>query len=156
MLEDCKTAQERWGGVHDMIDRLLAERRALVEVWQPLKAKPSLTTDDTAKVQSLCELLVDYVSAGHFALYEQLALEAQDFHDDKALRLLNRLLPEIDTTTQLAIEFNDKFDTPAHCSQQLEDLPFSLQALCAVMSERFTYEDQLIKELHDVHSEKAV
>ncbi|MEC8915981.1 MAG: Rsd/AlgQ family anti-sigma factor, partial [Pseudomonadota bacterium] len=26
MLEDCKTAQERWGGVHALIDRWLEQR----------------------------------------------------------------------------------------------------------------------------------
>ena len=93
-------------------------------------------------------MLVDYVSLGHFTLYEQLALEAKEFHDDGALVLLKELLPEIDSSTEVAIEFNDKYDTKDHCNAKLEALPFSIKALILVMAERFQFEDRLIEELH--------
>ncbi|WP_343771928.1 Rsd/AlgQ family anti-sigma factor, partial [Marinomonas arenicola] len=111
MLERCKTAQERWGGVHEIIDRWLAQRRQLIEAGMQLRERGEYTPTDTPKIQAFCELLVDYVSVGHFNVYEQLALEAKDFRDDHALTLLKELLPEIDGTTQLALEFNDKYDT---------------------------------------------
>ncbi|MBU1296409.1 MAG: sigma D regulator [Gammaproteobacteria bacterium] len=156
MLEGCKTAQERWGGVHIIIDRWLGQRRQLLEMGIYLRERGEFTPTDTPKIQSFCEQLVDYVSAGHFTVYEQLALEAKEFHDDGAVILLRELLPLIDSTTEVAIEFNDKYDTKEHCNAQLEALPFSLQALAVVMAERFQYEDQLIKELHEAHSEKSV
>ena len=155
MLEGCKTAQERWGGVHIIIDRWLEQRRQLVEMGVYLRERGEFTPTDTPKIQSFCELLVDYVSAGHFTVYEQLALEAKEFHDDGAVVLLRKLLPLIDSSTEVAIEFNDKYDTKEHCNTQLEALPFSLQALAVVIAERFQYEDQLIKELHEAHSEKS-
>ena len=155
MLEGCKTAQERWGGVHVIIDRWLEQRRLLIEQWLYLRDRGEFTPTDTPKIQALCEMLVDYVSAGHFTVYEHLALEAKEFHDDSALVLLRDLLPLIDSSTEVAIEFNDKYDTKEHCNAQLEALPFSLQALTLVMVERFQYEDQLIKELHEAHSEKS-
>ena len=155
MLEGCKTAQERWGGVHIIIDRWLEQRRQLVEMGVYLRERGEFTPTDTPKIQSFCELLVDYVSAGHFTVYEQLALEAKEFHDDGAVVLLRKLLPLIDSSTEVAIEFNDKYDTQEHCNAQLEALPFSLQALAVVIAERFQYEDQLIKELHEAHSEKS-
>ncbi|MEL0614130.1 MULTISPECIES: sigma D regulator [Marinomonas] len=155
MLERCKTAQERWGGVHEIIDRWLAQRRQLIEAGMQLRERGEYTPTDTPKIQAFCELLVDYVSVGHFNVYEQLALEAKDFRDDHALTLLKELLPEIDGTTQLALEFNDKYDTKEHCNGQLEALLFSLQALSVIMAERFEYEDRLIKELHEAHSEQS-
>ncbi|MBJ7537826.1 sigma D regulator [Marinomonas transparens] len=155
MLERCKTAQERWGGVHEIIDRWLEQRRQLIEALIYLRERGEFTPTDTPKIQALCEMLVDYVSVGHFNVYEQLALEAKDFEDDKALVLLRELLPQIDSTTEVAIEFNDKYDTKDHCNDQLEALPFSLQALSVVMADRFQHEDQLIKELHEAHSEKT-
>jgi len=100
MLERCKTAQERWGGVHDMIDRWLEQRRKLIELCIYLRERGEFTPTDTPKIQTLCEMLVDYVSVGHFTVYEQLALEAKEFHDDGALVLLKELLPEIDSSTQ--------------------------------------------------------
>jgi len=55
----------------------------------------------------------------------------------------------------VAIEFNDKYDTKDHCNAQLEALPFSIKALILVMAERFQFEDRLIEELHEAHSEKS-
>lgn len=155
MLEGCKTAQERWGGVHVIIDRWLEQRRQWVETCVYLRERGEFTPTDTVKIQFLCEMLMDYVSAGHFAVYEQLALEAKEFKDDSATVLLSELLPLIDSSTQIAIEFNDKYDTKEHCNAQLEALPFALQALALVMMERFQFEDLLIKELHEAHSEKS-
>jgi len=54
------------------------------------------------KILSVCEMLVDYVSAGHFTVYEQLALEAKEFDDDGASELLRNLLPLIDSSTEVA------------------------------------------------------
>lgn len=155
MLERCKTAQERWGGVHEIIDRWLKSRKALVEAFIELREVGEYTPTDTPKVQDFCESLVDYVSTGHFEVYEQLALEAKEFHDDTALECLHKLMPEISENTDIILEFNDKFDTKEHCNTQLVDLPFALQALGLLMDERFAYEDQLIEELHEAHSEQS-
>ena len=37
MLEDCKSASERWGGVHQLIDRWLEQREHLLEVLSELE-----------------------------------------------------------------------------------------------------------------------
>lgn len=155
MLEGCKSAQERWGGVHEIIDRWLASRKTMIEQFVHLKDRGEFTPTDTPNIQVLCEMLVDYVSAGHFEVYEQLAIEAEAFHDDSALQKLKELLPEIQSTTEVVVEFNDKFDTKEHCNAQLVELPFALQALGVVMAERFGLEDRLIEELHEAHSEKS-
>jgi regulator of sigma D len=156
MLEGCKSAQERWGGVHSIIDRWLEQRRELIEGFVWLRERGDFTPTDTPMIQRVCEQLVDYVSAGHFEVYEQLAVEAEAFRDDTALQCLKQLLPEIQATTEIAVEFNDKFDTKEHTNSLLTELPFALQALMLVMSDRFRLEDQLIEELHDVHSEKSL
>ena len=36
MLESCRNAQERWGGVHQLIDRWLHERQQLVQAFDAL------------------------------------------------------------------------------------------------------------------------
>ncbi len=155
MLESCKSAQERWGGVHDIIDRWLEQRRFLIEELVQLRKQEAFKPEDSQFILTVCEKLVDYVSAGHFEIYEQLALEAKEFHDDRALLRLTQLMPEIEETTTIAVEFNDKFDTKEHCDSQLTELPFALQTLGVVMAERFGLEDQLIKELHEAHNEKS-
>ena len=37
MLESCRNAQERWGGVHKLIDRWLEERQELVQAFRVLR-----------------------------------------------------------------------------------------------------------------------
>ena len=155
MLEGCKSAQERWGGVHEIIDRWLAQRSVLIKGLVGLCEHDKFTPTDTPFIQHVCEQLVDYVSVGHFEVYEQLAIEAEAFHDDTALIRFKELMPDIQETTEVAVEFNDKFDTSDHCNAELAELPFALQALSVVMAERFALEDQLIKELHEAHSEKS-
>ncbi|RDL43368.1 sigma D regulator [Marinomonas piezotolerans] len=155
MLERCKTAQERWGGVHAIIDRWLHQRKMLVESWSGLYELGEFTPTDTVKIQAFCELLVDYVSTGHFEVYEQLAMEAKDFHDDTALQCFRNLMPKIEANTEIVLEFQDKYDTKEHCNALLVDLPLALQTLGLVMDERFGYEDQLIEELHEAHTEQS-
>ena len=81
--------------------------------------------------------------------------QAKEFHDDSALQCLHKLMPEITANTSIVLEFNDKYDTKEHCNKQLVDLPFALQALGVLMDERFAYENQLIEELHEAHSEHS-
>ena len=40
MLESCQNAQERWGVVHQLIDRWLGERRELVLAYTALTKAP--------------------------------------------------------------------------------------------------------------------
>lgn len=154
MLERCKSAQERWGGVHKLIDRWLEARKALIEAYAKLRAEDEFTPIDTPKILLFCQNLVDYVSTGHFEIYEQLTKEAEAFNDQKALLFAQKTLPEIQSTTTLVVEFNDKFDSKEHCNNQLAELPISLQALGLVLADRFELEDLLIKELHEAHSKQ--
>lgn len=87
MLESCQNAQERWGGVHLLIDRWLQEREELIAAYDKLGAKPQALSEDRKPLQEFCGVLVDYVSAGHFEIYEQLTGEAKAFNDKRGLEL---------------------------------------------------------------------
>ncbi|CAI3791340.1 Regulator of sigma D [Pseudomonas sp. MM221] len=84
MLDSCQNAQERWGGVHKLIDRWLEERQELVQAFRALRdVKPAFADKDTHG--DFCALLVDYVSAWHFEVSEQLVSEAKAFGDTRGL-----------------------------------------------------------------------
>ena len=101
----CRNAQERWGGVHLLIDRWLHERHALINAYDRLH----IERDDARQaLQRFCEYLVDYVSAGHFEIYEQLLAEAEAFGDARAIELAKQIYPRIETITQVALSFNDR------------------------------------------------
>lgn len=151
MLEGCKNAQERWGGVHRLIDNWLNARQQLIvrfcnlTACQPLSGSFALGQT----VQEFCQCMMDYCSAGHFEVYEQLLREAKEF-DDGGLELARQLVPLLDELTGRMVDFNDSFDE--HCTlDALAALPAALSVLGEVLEERFQIEDQMIERLHNIH-----
>lgn len=153
MLESCQNAQERWGGVNLLIDRWLQERQDLVKAFVDLQksAQPSAANGDPH--QHFCELLVDYVSAGHFEVYEQLNVEAKAFGDQRGLELAKQIYPRIEAITEAALAFNDRFDN-GDCRDTLTVGP-ELKRLGQLLHERFELEDCLIEVLHKAHQDSV-
>ncbi|MEC8427619.1 MAG: sigma D regulator [Pseudomonadota bacterium] len=151
MLENCQSAKERWGGVNDIIDRWLQERQDMLIQFCNL----SENTDDEGagqKLQRLCQILVDYVSAGHFEVYDQLIKEGRDFEDEKALQEAGELFSRIDATTEVILDFNDKYLE----TDDLETLTPDLSRLGETLAARFESEDRMIEVLHIAHKDLVV
>lgn len=152
MLDSCTTAQERWGGVHKLIDRWLAERKQLVQQYTELRTFAEHSAASQAALESFCDILVDYVSAGHFEVYEQLIREAEEFQDQGGLALARQLYPRIETITQRAVEFNDQYGR-AGDDGAFDQMHERLLQLGALLHERFELEDCLIEVLHTAHQD---
>lgn len=105
------------------------------------------------KNRDFCAVLVDYVSAWHFEVCEQLVSEAKAFDDEKALKLAEEINPRINDITQIALAFND------HCEKgeckDTERFAEKLTKLGALLHERFELEDCLIEVLHNAHKEEG-
>ncbi len=152
MLENCQTAKERWGGVNDIIDRWLHERQQLLVAYCDLSSTNTFdenNIDHQEHVKKLCQILVDYVSAGHFEVYDQLIKEGKDFGDKKALRQAAELYQIIDNTTEALLDFNDKYQETDDLSELVQDLSIMGQSL----EPRFLAEDQMIEVLHTSHKD---
>ncbi len=108
----------------------------------------------TIKVQALCQALIDYLSAGHFKVFERLINEFER-HDNNSRMLALRLLNQIENSTTAAISFNDIYDTEAHCAELLDALPEDLSRLGVALAERFELEDQLIERLHQAQQQPS-
>ncbi|MBU2039477.1 sigma D regulator [Thalassolituus sp. ST750PaO-4] len=153
MLEGCKTAQERWGGVHKLIDSWLSGRQELIVLFCNLSASKPLSAEQPLGpgIQRFCQSMMDYCSAGHFEIYEQLINEAKEY-DDGGLELASTLVPKLDELTGRCVDFNDTYDQ--HCTfEELAQLPKDLSAIGEILEERFELEDQLIERLHTIHRE---
>ena len=154
MLENCKSAKERWGGVNDIIDRWLQERQELLVDYCALSEISTFDENNPEhgqKVRHFCQTLVDYVSAGHFEVYDQLIKEGQDFGDKKALETAAQLYKIIDATTEQLLDFNDKYDETDDLSTLGSDLSHTGQQL----ESRFEAEDQMIAVLHVCHKDEV-
>lgn len=152
MLENCKNARERWGGVNKIIDSWLEERRVMLVEYCALSAlKDPKQSDEVrgGKLKHLCEILVDYVSAGHFEVYDQLIKEGREFGDKAALEEAGKLFSVIDLTTEEALDFNDKYLE----TDDLDALERDLSRLGQTLETRFSAEDRMIAVLHTAHKE---
>jgi regulator of sigma D len=150
MLENCKDAKERWGGVSEIIDRWLEERQQMLVQYCDLSALDSATSNDAfrgEKLRELCQILVDYVSAGHFEIYDQLIKEGREFEDQEALQEAGKLYGVIDKTTEKLLDFNDKYLE----TDDLSSLTPDLSTLGETLETRFSAEDRMISVLHTSH-----
>ncbi|RUR32244.1 sigma D regulator [Vreelandella nanhaiensis] len=154
MLEDCKNAQERWGGVHNLIDRWLEQRRSLLITFIELKeaCDSELEAVSKARIDTFSETLMDYISAGHFEIYPQLAEEARAFNDESALQIASQLLERLEMSTEMVLEFDTDYASSVRCQQHLVRLPAWIDRLAKGLTERFALEDQLIARLHAAHT----
>ncbi|WP_323813739.1 sigma D regulator [Cellvibrio sp. NN19] len=151
MLENCKTAKERWGGVSEIIDRWLEERQEMLVQYCALSGLDQNLSELQRgdKLRSFCQILVDYVSAGHFEVYDQLIKEGREFDDADALQEAGKLYDTIDATTERLLDFNDKYLETDDISSLSEDL----SQLGEALEVRFSAEDRLISVLHTSHKD---
>lgn len=154
MLDNCKSAKELWGGVSEIIDRWLQDRQDMLVQYCDLSNLNSADATEAhtgAKLSNLCQILVDYVSAGHFEIYDQLMKEGREFEDNEALQEAGNLFATIDKTTEKVLDFNDKYLE----TDDLSSLSADLSTLGEMLEVRFTAEDRMIEVLHTSHKDWA-
>jgi regulator of sigma D len=153
MLDNCDI-KERWSGVNELIARWLGERQSLIVQYCAVSGVHEFSPQGSAnrnRLQKFCQLLLDYVSAGHFEVYYQLIREAEAFEDGSA-EAAKALLPEINGTTADALDFNDKYVDAQSIGVNLAK---DLSRLGEVLAARFDHEDHLISVLHHAHREQV-
>ncbi|SIS86988.1 Rsd/AlgQ family anti-sigma factor [Neptunomonas antarctica] len=154
MLEKCQSAHERWGGVSSIIDHWLDDRQKLISKFVSL---PSVEVREIeGKIESFCTTMMDYLSSGHFEVYEQLLHEGSEFNDG-SLEEAQKIFPRIQPTTDAALDFNDNFASLKNPTvQQIREFSFQLSTLGENLEERFALEDQLIEILHTAHRDTVM
>ena len=83
--------------------------------------------------------LVDYTALGHFEIYER---------SGNIKMVADRVYPTISETTQLFVDFNDKYEG-ADDPESLIDLYRDLSSIGEAMAERIESEDMLLREISD-------
>jgi len=95
-------------------------------------------------IEHFCESLMDYISAGHFEVYETL-LHESTAELEANRELLEQIYHSIETTTDLALSFNDKYRNEEVHSSEDASLPRDLQSLDDALTLRFALADQLLE-----------
>ena len=132
--------------IEGIITRWKQQREAIVEdLEESLYSDHALQIDvQDFPIENFCESLMDYISAGHFEVYETLLHESTE--ELKANReLLEEIYQSIETTTGLALSFNDKYKDELVHSSEDASLPKDLIRLDNALTIRFALEDQLLE-----------
>ena len=139
----------------EMIERWIEERRELLLKYCELTEVTDFSDPENnydTELQQFCEIMVDYVSVGHFEVFEQITKEAEIFGNDQGLDKSPKLIDKIQTTTELILDFNDKYIT----AKDLDALIIDLAALGETFVQRFADEDVLIDLLHSTNVSKLI
>lgn len=139
----------------EIIERWIEERRELLVKYCELTEVTDFSDPENnydAELQQFCEIMVDYVSVGHFEVFEQITKEAEIFGNDQGLDKSPELIDKIQTTTELILDFNDKYIT----AKDLDALIIDLAALGETFVQRFADEDVLIDLLHSTNVSKLI
>ena len=153
MLEVCVSTNERWKEVSQLLGHWLTERKELLISYCALAGTDTQGDDYEEEeanplnnqLKRLCQILVDYVSAGHFEIYEQLQRESEEFNDADALQDMAHVFQEIQQNTELCLAFNDSCE---HI-KSVRVLTDSVSLLGETLAERFELEDILIERMHN-------
>ncbi|MBF9001280.1 MULTISPECIES: sigma D regulator [Vibrio] len=154
MLKKLKKTQEQWGGSSDVIDHWLAKRQELIVAFcklaylQPSAAEVSIAElPSPTELQVFCQDLVDYISEGHFKIYDMVMNKwhATGFH---ATEEMDSTYGDIIETNEPLLSFTDKYSAIAD-DDDLEDLDHDLSEVGEVLEQRFNIEDYLIQLIAD-------
>jgi regulator of sigma D len=146
---------EFWSWAHERIKHWLEARRELLVIFCRLSNFKDFKDNDYAQgkqLQTFCQQLVDYISEGHFEIFEQLIDEGHLFNDADALASGKKLLPAIYSLTDLILDFNDKY----LATDDLSTLTTDLSILGETLAQRFEIEDRMVNILHSAHYQQVL
>ncbi len=148
MLNRLDKTRQELAGKSSAIDAWLSARQDLLIQYVSLISQRSgcqKCLPPCTDVRNFCQSLVDYVSAGHFEIYQNV-VDAMEQASGRSLSLVNRIVPRLEQNTAELMQFIDTF-----CEVQDAELLLTLDAelnqLGPQLEERFRLEDRLVKAL---------
>jgi len=152
MLRKVQNAKEVWGEVDQILSKWLLERRDLITAYCTLINDKHTCGGANRELEQFCEVLMDYLSAGHFEIFTELEFEARTF-DARGIQLVKALYPYLEQSTEIALGFNDRCDQLRESDADFSQIRAELSYLGECLTDRFELEDQLIEYVHTANAE---
>ena len=137
---------DRRGSGRKMIEHLLSERREMLVLFCRVAGLDPFADRKASRdvLRAFCQILVDYMAAAHFSLYQRI-VEGNERRQG-VLALADGIYGRIEACTETAIWFNDKYD---HVRDETSaaDLHADLSVLGEALATRIELEDRLIDAL---------
>ncbi|RAU30201.1 sigma D regulator [Enterobacter sp. ECC-175] len=145
MLNQLESLTERVGGSNKLVDRWLHDRKHLLVAYYNLvgikPGKESYMRLNEKALDDFCQSLVDYLSDGHFNIYERIIREMEGTSPYIAA---SKLYPLLEANTQRMMDYYDSTLENAIDHDNYLEFQQALSDLGEAMEERFTLEDKLI------------
>lgn len=126
----------------DVVRSLITERTEMLVTYCRLAgvepfSPPTKSVHEL--LQEFCQVLVDYIAAGHFTLYDRLG--GKNERRKELREIAERVYPRIAESTDAALAFNDKY---SEGNGSLLELSRDLSRLGEEIAARIDLEDKLI------------
>lgn len=135
------SSSDRRQQTHQLIKKLQNERNQLWFLYCDFATLKPFSGTDAIKqrLEHFSQTLIDYLSLGHFGVYERL-LNGKERRDN-ILEIAKNIYPEIEATTEVAVAFNDKYEKTEK-SDNFNELERDLSILGEHLAKRIDLEDQ--------------
>jgi regulator of sigma D len=143
MSSQGEAVEERRIATQELTDKLLKERQEMLVLFcevaglEPYHRSTSLDE----QLQTFCQVLIDYTAFGHFEVFGRIS----DGNERRSavLKVAEKIYPEFVRASEVAVEFNDRYDLSDH-KLQLNRLAEDLSLLGEELAIRIELEDQLL------------
>lgn len=157
MLNQLESLTERVRGSNKLVDRWLHVRKHLLVAYYNLvgikPGKESFMRLNEKALDDFCQSLVDYLSDGHFNIYERIIREMEGTTPYLAA---SKLYPLLEANTQQIMEYYDSTLENAIDHDNYLEFQQALSDLGEALEERFTLEDKLISLVLDASPEDNI
>ncbi|PSW03485.1 sigma D regulator [Photobacterium lipolyticum] len=148
MLSKFEQVQQQWGGTSDVIDHWLMSRQQLLIDYCKLAGLPPFENNSrqlptSSQLQLFCQQVVDYISAGHFKIYD-MVMDKWKTTGYSPTQEISQLYANITQTTDPILNFTDRYCAISD-DDDIPDLDQDLSSIGELMEQRFEFEDNLIE-----------
>ncbi|MEA1062590.1 sigma D regulator [Apirhabdus apintestini] len=145
MLNQLKNLKARVGDGNAFINRWLLARKQLLVAYYNLAGltpgKSGIAALDEKALDDFCQGLVDYLSTGHFTIYERIIHEMEG---KKPLATVCKIWPQLEANTQQIMNYYDTHLETVIGYDNFHALQPVLSELGEALAARFALEDKLI------------
>lgn len=155
MLNQLESLTERVGGSNELVDQwLYARKHLLVAYYNMVGMKPNKESHSALNEKALdnfCHNLVEYLSAGHFNIYERIISEMEGASPHLAA---TQIYPQLEANTQQIMDFYDTNLENAIDDDNVLEFQNALSGIGEALEVRFSLEDKLIELAykHNLHT----
>ena len=156
MLNQLESLTERVRGSNKLVDRWLHVRKHLLVAYYNLvglkPGKESFMRLNEKALDDFCQSLVDYLSDGHFNIYERIIREMEG---TSPYLTASKLYPLLEANTQQIMNYYDSALENAIDHDNYLEFQQALSDLGEALEERFSLEDKLIALVLDNDSKAS-